>query len=315
MRPNALLCATALLATTALLSACSKEPATVLQESAEAMRTGQYEDAEDGFRWLLERTPDDAKLQANLAFALTRQGKHAEALPMYKTLVGAGEGTYDLFAYYAKSLDGAGQAEDAILWNYRALAIVPQLVDVRGDLAKLLVKHGRAYEALALLASFDGQLEAQGRNGYFEGQRIAIASQLPAPAAGDAAKPFRAISVDGHFYTVAVGKGGETMPLLIDTGATHTVASPDALELLGITVPVDARWITMQTADGRAIQGREFTLPTLQVGPHVLTDVTLVSCGNCAPLLGQSTLARFDLATSKAEGLDVLTMTPRAGAR
>lgn len=296
------------------LAACNREPATVLQEAAEAMRAGQYEDAEDGFRWLLERTPDDAKLKANLAFALTRQGKHDEALPMYEALVAGGEGTYDLFAYYAKSLEGAGRNDDAITWNYRALAIVPQLVDVRGDLAKLLVRHQRPYEALSLLASFDGQLQAQGRDAYFEGQRIAIASQLPAPKPA-AATPFRAVNVDGHFYTVAIGSNGETMPMMVDTGASHTVASPDALEQLGIQVPGDAPWIAMQTADGREITGREFTLPTLQLGPHVLTDVKIVTCGNCAALLGQSTLERFDLATRKAGGLDVLTMTPRAAAR
>ena len=301
-----------ILLASALLAGCSREPATVLQEAAEAMRAGEYAEAEDGFRWLLERTPDDAKLQANLAFALTQQGKHEEALPMYKALVGSGEGTYDLFAFYARSLDGAGRGDDAIIWNYRALAIVPQLVDVRGDLAKLLVKHGRPYEALSLLASFDGQLEAQGRDGYFEGQRIAIASQLPAPGAADAAKGFRAVSIEGHFYTVAIGKDGETMPLLIDTGATHTTASPEALELLGITVPGDAAWVAMRTADGRELTAREFTLPTLQLGPHTLSDVKIVSCGNCAALLGQSTLERFDLKTSKVEGLDVLTMTPRA---
>jgi clan AA aspartic protease (TIGR02281 family) len=304
-----------LLLASTLLAACSREPATVLQEAAEAMRTGNHEEAEEGFRWLLERTPGDAKLQANLAFALTQQGKHEEALPMYQALVAGGEGTYDLFAYYAKSLDGAGRVDDAIAWNYRALAIVPQLVDVRGDLAKLLVKHGRAFEALSLLASFDGQLEAQGRNAYFEGQRIAIASQLPPPTAADAAKPFKAVNIEGHYYTVAVGKDGETMPMLIDTGASHTVASADALELIGVTVPADAPWIAMQTADGREITGREFTLPTLQIGPHLLNDVKIVSCGKCASLLGQSTLERFDLMTGKVEGLDVLTMTLRPSAR
>jgi len=301
----------AALAAILLLAACSREPAAVLQEAAEAMGTGDYARAEDDFRWLLKRTPDDTKLQANLAFALTQQGKHEEALPLYESLVRGGDGTYDLFAFYAKSLDATGHGDDAILWNYRALSVVPQLVDVRGNLAKLLVKHDRPFEALSLLASFDEQLEQKGRDPYFTGQRIAIASALPPPDATGAPAPVKAVKIEGHFHTVAIGKNDASLPLLVDTGASHTTFSPEALRSLNLGNWGPATPIRLQTADGRNVSGREFTLPQLQIGPHVLQNVTIVTCDHCASLLGQSTLERFDLKTAKVDGLEVMTMTLR----
>lgn len=294
-----------------LLIGCRKEPAKVLEDAAEAMSTGDFATAEEDFRWLLERTPEDARLQANLAFALTSQGKHAEAIDIYRTLVGAGDGSYDLFAYYAKSLDAAGRHDDAIIWNYRALSVVPQLVDVRGDLAKLLVKNGRPFEALSLLSSFDDRLESMGKQPYFEAQRIAITSSLPK---SDAARPdttMTAVRIEGHFYTVAVGDNGESLPMMIDTGASHTTATRESLAMLGLALPKTSRGVSLQMADGSEIQGLEYTLPTFRIGPHTLRDVRVVTCEDCAALLGQSTLERFDLKTTRRDGLEVMTMTLR----
>lgn len=296
------------------LTGCRKDPQTVVANAAKAMGSGDYEEAEDDFRWLLARTPNDAQLQANLAFALTSQGKNAEAVEIYRKLVSGGEGTYDLFAYYAKTLDALGRTDDAILWNYRALLLVPQLVDVRGELAKQLVKKGRPFEALSLLSSFDSDLAAAGKPPYFQAQRISIAATLPAPSVADGNTSLRTVGIDGHFYVVVVAGKDESLPFMVDTGATHTTLSMETLRALGARVPVSARTVEMQTADGRTVAGQEFVLPTLQVGPYALQDVKVVACEYCASLLGQTSLERFDLATSKTDGLDILTMTLRPAA-
>jgi clan AA aspartic protease (TIGR02281 family) len=292
------------------LVACTRDPATVEKQAATHMGSGDFKDAEEEFRWLSLQRPKDTRFQANLAFALTEQDKDAEAIPIYSKLIDGGDGTYDLFAYYAKSLDGMGRDDDAITWNYRALMIVPQLVDVRENLAKILTRRGRPYEALSLLASFDSQLEEQGKNSYFEGQRIAIAAKLPPPAETSRSS-IQATKIDGAYFTVAIGKNGESEPFLIDTGASHTTMSWEVLGKLGIQIPDVARQVGMETADSRQVMGRQFTIPRLQIGPYVLKNVPVVQCANCNSLLGQSTLERFDLATKKANGLEILSMRLR----
>lgn len=51
-------------------------------------------------------------------------------------------------------------------------------MDVRGDLAKLLVQQQRPYVALGLLSVFDEHLEAIGQQRYFQAQRISIESSV-----------------------------------------------------------------------------------------------------------------------------------------
>jgi len=293
---------------------CSSDPRKVLEKAARCMQQGDYPGAEKNFRWLLRQNPDDTHLQANLAFALTAQDKrdkHDEAITIYGKLVSEGEGAYDLFANFAKSLNAVGREDEAITWNYRTLSVFPRLVDVRGDLAKLLVKNGRSYEALALLASFDNELEDRGANPYFKAQRIAISATLPPPSETSTAV-LKAVKIAGHYYSIVLGDNDESLPFIIDTGATHTTMSRQALETLRFAIPRNAQYVTLQTAENREITGQQFTLPKLHVGPYILKNVKVVVCENCASLLGQTTLERFDLTTKNADGLEYLSMKLRS---
>ena len=110
----------------------------------------------------------------------------AAAVAQFKHSIEVGEGTYDLFAYYAESLRHLGRTDEAIDWSYKALSVVPRLVDVRGSLAKLLVVRHRPYEALSLLESFDADAVATGHPEYFGGQRISIESSLASGGVVDA---------------------------------------------------------------------------------------------------------------------------------
>lgn len=293
-----------------ILVACTKNPQDIQKKAVKCLSSGDYECAESNYRWLVTQKPDDVRFQANLAFALTSQGKHAEAITLYQKLINEGEGAYDLFAYYARSLDAVGRDDDAITWNYRTLSIVPELVDVRGELAKLLIKRGRPYEALSLLTSFDSQLEIKGKHPYFAAKRIAITSTLPAPQENTTIT-HKTVKIGGHHYSVVIGEHGESLSFLIDTGASHTTMSPQALKIFSAAIPSDAKRIILQTADNRKIIGQEFILPTLQVGPYSLKNIKVVVCETCEPLLGQSTLERFDLATSNVGGVDYLTLKLR----
>lgn len=113
---------------------------------APCMRVRAYDCAEKNWIQYLRLRPTDSNGVANLGIVLNLQGKHPEAVAQFQKAIAMGEGTYDLFAYYARSLQALGRVDEAIDWSYKALAVVPDLVDVRGDLAKLLVSKGRHYE-------------------------------------------------------------------------------------------------------------------------------------------------------------------------
>lgn len=301
---------TSIIFLTTFLIACTKMPAEVEKKASKCLRSGDYPCAEENFRWLLEKKPNDVRIQANLAFSLTSQNKHANAISIYQKLITEGEGSYDLFAYYATSLSANGDIEDAITWNYRALSIVPKLVDVRGKLATLLVKQGRPYEALALLTSFDEQLVQQRRKPYFKGRRIAITSTLPTHPAQDMIS-MRAAKISDHYYSVVLGKDNAPIPFMIDTGATHTTMSPVTLATLGVTMPPDTRYIKFQTADSVEHTGQKIVLDHLQLGPYSLHKITVIVCDSCFSLLGQTTLDRFDLKTNMIDGIEFLSMKLR----
>lgn len=293
-----------------LACACQKTPQDMLRAAIRSAGTGDYEGAEEKYRWLVQHSPNDDHLKANLAFMLTKQGKHVEAITIYEDLIKGGDGTYDLFAYYADSLQGVGRRDDAIIWNYRSLSVVPSLVDVRGTLAKLLVKAGRPYEALSLLASFDDSLAMRSQAPYFEAQRMSIQAGL-ADAIAVESRSMIAANLDGHFYSVVSGNSDTPLSFMIDTGASHTSMSAYTLKKLGYSIPGNAKHVTMLTADGRKVDGQLFPLPKLKVGPLELENVPVFVTEYGMPLLGQSALAQFDLSTEKKGSTEFMIFKKR----
>jgi tetratricopeptide (TPR) repeat protein len=153
------------------LSACKPPPPKPEPASKDvAMKCLQANDlacAEANLRGYLKQYPTDSETTAILAITLSQAGKHREALPFFAKAAEAGQSTYDFFAWYARSLDASGDLDGAIAINRKALQIVPSLVDVRGDLARQLVRSGKPTEAIELLKSFDDELVSQGHPPYF----------------------------------------------------------------------------------------------------------------------------------------------------
>jgi len=281
-------------------------------------RGGDLACAQDTLVALLKKHPDDGAEHAHLGLVMSHRDDDAHAVIEFKRAIDGGEGAYDLFAWYADSLARVGRRDEAIAWSYRSLSLMPNLVDVRAKLAKLLVAQGRPYEALSLLESYDADAAAKGRAGWFEGQRIAIESALasaaPAPAAAASAPgSLRLPAMDGHFYAPVALGSGKARAFLVDTGATVTTVSPELLDEARADYRVLQPVVTMTTADGRRVSAQGITIATLSVGPWLLHDVPAVRCAHCVALLGQSSLSRFDLRSSRTQGVEFLTLTPRVG--
>ena len=58
---------------------------------------------------------------------------------------------------------------------------MPGLLDVRGDLATMLVAETWHHEALAMLAGFDAGRVAKGQTAYFAARRVAMLPRRARP--------------------------------------------------------------------------------------------------------------------------------------
>ena len=294
------------------LSGCEKTPPAELKADArQCMQDNDLSCAERRWKEYLDVQPNDAAAVATLGIVQSQQGEDADAVTNLQQAIGQGEGTYDIFAAYAQSLGRLGKTDEAIDWSYKTLAIVPSLVDVRGDLAKLLVKKQRPYEAIGLLSAFDEHLQAMGQQPYFAGQLIAIESAAKPQSGSPEKDQFKVTRMDGNFMVPVTLGEAPVSDFVVDTGATFTTVSEQFLKDSKVHYQLAVESLPMRIADGRSVQARGVTVDSLKVGPFVIHDVQVVVCEGCQLLLGQAALSRFDLSSSKVQGVEFLTLKPR----
>lgn len=281
--------------------------------AAKCMRVRAYDCAQKNWEYLLRMRPTDTQAMANLGIVMNLRENHAGAIREFERAIDMGEGTYDLFAYYADSLEKVGRLDEAIDWSYRALEVVPRLVDVRGKLAKLLVARKRHYEALSILGAYDQQFSTPGQPAWFEGQRIAIEASLArqSTAAPRELAALRLPASGSHHYApVTLGEARPEV-FVVDTGASLLTLDDEFLERSKASYKVIRQMVPMKTADGRKVSGRTVLIQSVRVGPYDLKDVQAFACKGCVGLLGQSALGRFDLKSSKVKGVEFLALSPR----
>lgn len=289
-------------------------PSEVREQAVACMRSRDLACAEDRWSEYVHLRPLDGRGMANLGMVMNMRDEHAQAVTQFQRSIEAGEGTYDLFAYYADSLAKLGRVDEAIDWYYRALSITPTLVDVRGSLATLLVSQHRPHEALALLQAFDADAERHGRTPYFSGQRIAIEGALnKSVEAQSTLAPLRLPTYQGHYFVPVTLGTARAAPFMVDTGATVTTFSKALLDASKADYRVVNGSVQMTTADGRRVPAQAVLLNSMRLGPFDLKDVPAVICSDCMSLLGQSTLTRFDLQSARVQGVEFLTLLRRAG--
>ena len=305
--------ATAVLA----LAACNQKPAAkpgdLKAAAAQCMGSGDLRCAEENWRAYVSARPTDSNAIANLCIVQSRRDEPEDAVVQCRKAIDLGEGAYDLFAAYAVSLGKLGRTDEAIDWSYKTLAIVPNLVDVRGDLAKLLMSRNRRYEALVLLAEFDDFLVDQQQGPYFTGQRIALESATPPAGAAASSEDveLRLSKLGARFFApVSIGSAPVTA-FTVDTGASNTSVNDAFLAKAKIAYKVVHPRIDMELADGRHVRGRLIRIDQIRVGNFTLKDVQAVDCERCALLLGEESLAHFDMSSTKVAGVEFLKLRPR----
>lgn len=312
-----LICLTGAVSFAALaLLGCSETPKTPSQIKASAtacMRNQDFECAKQRWQEYVRLRPNDANAIASLGITENKLDDDEAAVADFRKAIDLGEGTYDLFSYYADSLSKLGKTDQAIDWYYKSLAVVPSLVDVRGSLAKLLVQEKRYFEALVLLASFDDHLKSIGYPPYFEGQRIAIetAMQQANPLSFEEKAQLRLPETYGSFYAPVILGQSHVTAFVVDTGATLTTINDGFLQDSKAKYEVLRSSVELATADGQRVRARLLNINAMKVGVFNLKDVSAVECSDCQLLLGQDTLSRFDLASSKVQGVEFLTLRPR----
>lgn len=301
---------------TTTLPGCSNSqvpPDQLKQAATTCLQNEDYDCAENKLQTYLRQRPDDSEALAELGIAQNRLGQDKRAVVQFKKAIALGEGTYDLFSFYADSLTKLGQTDAAIDWSYKALSVVPTLVDVRSNLAKLLVRKQRYFEALALLAAFDEHLQATGQQPYFEAQRIAIetAMQQANPHKSNERFHLRVFKSDGNFVAPVTLGGAHVAAFVVDTGATLTTVSDKFLRDSKAKYEVVQPGVMVTTADGRRVRTHLINIDYMKVGHFTLKDVPVTACVTCQLLLGEQALSHFDLASSKVQGVEFLTLTPR----
>ena len=295
-------------------SAKTYPPSAFKDGAIKCQQQRQWDCAEFNWTHYIKMRPTDAHAIASLAVIYNWDDKPELAIVQAEKAIEMGQGTYDLFAGYAESLEKVGRIDEAIDWSYKTLAIMPSLVNVRGDLARLLVMKKREQEALGLLASFDASLEAKGHGQYFEGQRMAIEAAIDrqGQAAPTAQKSLRVSKLGDHFYApVKIGQG-VAAAFVVDTGASQTTLSDAMLAESKASYKVTKPNVNIGLADGRHVSARVVLLDKVKVGSFELRNVTAVVCPTCVALLGQGSLSHFNLASSKKQGVEFMTLEPRA---
>jgi predicted aspartyl protease len=276
------------------------------------LKVQDYACAHKNYEQYLRLRPDDTTIIVNLGQVMAWQDNYRGAITQYEKALDMGEGAYNLFAYYADALTKVGRIDEAIDWSYKALSVVPTLLDVRGNLAKLLVHQKRYYEALSLISSYDASLEAKGETPYFTAQRIAIESLIDRyGATTPATETTLRLPKLGKFFIAPV-TAGDTHPMsfMVDTGAGVVVVNDYFLNAAKVKYTSGGNIMAM-TADGHLTLARKITIESLHVGPYELKNLSAAACNTCALLLGQTALERFDMKSARVQGVEFMTLSPR----
>jgi clan AA aspartic protease (TIGR02281 family) len=128
---------------------------------------------------------------------------------------------------------------------------------------------------------------------------------------------------NGVLWVDVTFNGKITRPLVFDTGAADVCLSSELAARIGLKPDENAPTVRSQVADGRVVQGKMMTIPSMRVGRFTVKDVAcavLPGGSDIPPLLGGSFLHHFTFKMTPGSGKLVLTKveteeSPRGAAR
>jgi len=155
-----------------------------------------------------------------------------------------------------------------------------------------------------LRVTTSGQSGVADFRGFSECVRAGVERREPDPSGRLAStSPTSAIvpvDVERGLILVPIVVGGSVHGrLIVDTGASLTVLSPEILKALGLAIPADARRGHFRLADGRVVQRPIVRIASLRVGDMTVEDLDVVIGERAGPadgLLGQNFLRHFRVA-------------------
>ena len=128
--------------------------------------------------------------------------------------------------------------------------------------------------------------------------RAVRAAAEPAPPVAETARVNfgeKSLAADpGGQYSVDALVGGQSVRMLVDTGATMVVISAEVADRLGLSFEAGKKW-RVQTANGESVAA-ETVLPSIDLGGIYMADVPALIAGRAAGpvnLLGASFLKRL----------------------
>ena len=116
---------------------------------------------------------------------------------------------------------------------------------------------------------------------------------------------------EGHYYAPVAFGSARPAAFLVNTGASRTVMSKAMLDASKADYRKLDTAVQLMMADGRRVRAQSVALASMRIGPFALENVQVVVCEGCVPLLGQATLSRFDLKSSRVQGVEFLTLARR----
>ena len=153
---------------------CDNPNVDPMKQANDCYLLNQFDKATDILKKYIAKNPTNPRAYGVLAMSLARSQKYEESIPYFQKRISFGGYGYDICAFYARSLDATGNINESIVWNKKALELVPTLIDVRKTLAEQLVKTGKKQEAINLLQTFDDGREQKGQSRIFTAQIEAI---------------------------------------------------------------------------------------------------------------------------------------------
>jgi tetratricopeptide (TPR) repeat protein len=110
---------------------------------------GQYADAVNEWKALLETNPDDVRILNNLGFALAQTGRYEEAIPQYEKALEVNPQYYAIHNSLGRALLAVGRLDEAEVHFQKALEVYPESPELHDNLGRVLAAKGRVDEATA----------------------------------------------------------------------------------------------------------------------------------------------------------------------